>query len=282
MDDFQRITLIRSQRAAPLATRRARFTPTSISGLSLWLDGADASTVSTSGGSSVDSWRCKVNNSIVLVPVTAGVRPSFSNNGTGVLFTNPSRSGTTQSLRGGSITNAPLTENYTLICAWRPNRLDAVDTRRAVGVFAQRTPYTHHFLAEMQISSANHGLQHAVFTSDWGSAPVSSPFVSTQSLIQRTDILQGGSSCKSFTNGVETTARTGGTALNGTVGGTFNMNEVQVSVPSVAMDGNCYEVLMYSQTLTGVDRQRIEGYLAHKWGFQANLPVSHPFKNAAP
>ena len=32
----------------------------------------------------------------------------------------------------------------------------------------------------------------------------------------------------------------------------------------------------------GYDRQQLEGYLAWKWGLEANLPVDHPYKNAAP
>jgi hypothetical protein len=34
--------------------------------------------------------------------------------------------------------------------------------------------------------------------------------------------------------------------------------------------------------MTTADRQRVEGYLAHKWGLTANLPADHPYKNAAP
>lgn len=30
------------------------------------------------------------------------------------------------------------------------------------------------------------------------------------------------------------------------------------------------------------DVQKAEGYLAHKWGLTANLPVSHPYKSSAP
>lgn len=30
------------------------------------------------------------------------------------------------------------------------------------------------------------------------------------------------------------------------------------------------------------DRQKLEGYLAHKWGLTANLPVGHPYKTTAP
>ena len=28
--------------------------------------------------------------------------------------------------------------------------------------------------------------------------------------------------------------------------------------------------------------EKAEGYLAWKWGLQSNLPISHPYKNAAP
>jgi hypothetical protein len=30
------------------------------------------------------------------------------------------------------------------------------------------------------------------------------------------------------------------------------------------------------------DFQKAEGYLAHKWGLEANLPVGHPYKSVAP
>jgi uncharacterized protein YjdB len=46
--------------------------------------------------------------------------------------------------------------------------------------------------------------------------------------------------------------------------------------------GPIAEVVVLSQTMTTADRQRVEGYLAHKWGLTANLPADHPYKNAAP
>jgi len=33
---------------------------------------------------------------------------------------------------------------------------------------------------------------------------------------------------------------------------------------------------------TDDEPEKLEGYLAHKWGLAGNLPVSHPYKNAAP
>ena len=46
--------------------------------------------------------------------------------------------------------------------------------------------------------------------------------------------------------------------------------------------GDLGEVLIYSNALTLSQHQQVEGYLAWKWGLQANLPVSHPYKSAGP
>jgi hypothetical protein len=42
------------------------------------------------------------------------------------------------------------------------------------------------------------------------------------------------------------------------------------------------EVLIYNASITTFQRQQVEGYLAWKWGLQANLPASHPFFSAPP
>ena len=43
-----------------------------------------------------------------------------------------------------------------------------------------------------------------------------------------------------------------------------------------------HEILVYNRVLITFQRQQMEGYLAWKWGLQANLPANHPFKNAPP
>ena len=48
------------------------------------------------------------------------------------------------------------------------------------------------------------------------------------------------------------------------------------------MTGNIFEVLQYNSDLGQTARQQVEGYLAWKWGLQANLPANHPYKAAAP
>ena len=44
------------------------------------------------------------------------------------------------------------------------------------------------------------------------------------------------------------------------------------------VNGIFYEVLIYNATLSDGDRQKVEGYLATKWGLQSTLIGSHPYK----
>lgn len=55
--------------------------------------------------------------------------------------------------------------------------------------------------------------------------------------------------------------------------GTFGGSEWQ---------GELGEELIVNDALSTTDREKLEGYLAHKWGLTANLPVGHPYKTTAP
>ena len=49
------------------------------------------------------------------------------------------------------------------------------------------------------------------------------------------------------------------------------------------VDSVLSEVLVYNSAALGTaPRQKIEGYLAWKWGLQSSLPPGHPYKTAAP
>ena len=49
-----------------------------------------------------------------------------------------------------------------------------------------------------------------------------------------------------------------------------------------AFDGDIAEIIFVSSTLSVSDVEKVEGYLAHKWGLSASLPADHPYKAAAP
>jgi hypothetical protein len=53
-------------------------------------------------------------------------------------------------------------------------------------------------------------------------------------------------------------------------------------VTSLDFTGDICEVLIFNTQPDTLDRQKLEGYLAHKWGLGANLPVGHPYKTIGP
>ena len=42
------------------------------------------------------------------------------------------------------------------------------------------------------------------------------------------------------------------------------------------------EIVVVSGAMSVSDRQKMEGYLAHKWGLEGNLPAGHPYLSAPP
>ena len=69
--------------------------------------------------------------------------------------------------------------------------------------------------------------------------------------------------------------------------GNFNILKYGIGVSSyssIADIGNAKygEVLIYNNALATLDRQKMEGYLAWKWGTNTSLPTNHPYYVASP
>ena len=64
---------------------------------------------------------------------------------------------------------------------------------------------------------------------------------------------------------------------------TFTSEQMSIGAfGSIAANVEFAEMVVVSSALSTADRQKIEGYLAHKWGLTANLPEAHPWKTIAP
>ncbi len=82
-----------------------------------------------------------------------------------------------------------------------------------------------------------------------------------------------------FTNGTQfaSVASTGNFGFsNYEVGGSTGEESL------VNFNGYVGEVILFNASLSAKDRLAVEGYLAWKWGLQASLPSSHPYKNFPP
>jgi hypothetical protein len=73
-----------------------------------------------------------------------------------------------------------------------------------------------------------------------------------------------------------TSSYTGASSVNTPLPG------LTINTQGEASDCDIAEVILYNSVLTTLQVQQIEGYLAWKWGLQANLPAGHPYKNAPP
>ena len=87
-------------------------------------------------------------------------------------------------------------------------------------------------------------------------------------------------SCNGFVNGsnMTTTGTTNTTSIS-------NSDVLDLGASAVGgnpMTGDLAEVLVGGATLDTNERQKIEGYLAHKYGLQTNLPTDHPYYSAKP
>ena len=81
-------------------------------------------------------------------------------------------------------------------------------------------------------------------------------------------------------------------AINGTystpfaVSGNFSITKYGIGATFNSYSNQGYakygEVLIYNTSLSTLDRQKTEGYLAWKWGLNTSLPTNHPYYSAAP
>lgn len=68
------------------------------------------------------------------------------------------------------------------------------------------------------------------------------------------------------------------TATEGSAVGAYFSAGTPYGVPDIDLG----EILIFRSALSTADRQKVEGYLAHKWGIAANLPAGHPYKSSPP
>ena len=68
----------------------------------------------------------------------------------------------------------------------------------------------------------------------------------------------------------------------GNYGPGYNIGGYALTTAEETGDFDVAEVLVYDTKLSEDDRQKVEGYLAWKYGLQGDLLVGHPYKDAAP
>ena len=250
------------------------FSPTSISGLTAWFDGSDPAGTGTppSNGATISTWVDKSGSSHNAV---AGVGPTFaaaSLNGLGTLTFD----GASTFLYASGLT-VP-TNTHSLFAVHNPVGTNANTQGGDTGILrAQETigyivfPYAYNGTQNGYTTSYISGYFGFGFQND-----VAGSWNLYETVV-------GSSAVTQYQYGTVVTANTGlsitaTTSDNFTVGSYsyFGGSQQQFYYGSMA------ELLVFNVELSTTDRQKIEGYLAWKWGKQASLDPSHPYYSAPP
>ena len=262
------------------------WTPAQLPGLGLWLDAADASTI-TLNGSTVSQWNDKSGNNFHLSQANAALQPRYvaaGMNGKPALNNEDGRylqRGTTPMFR-----NVP---GATIVAVYRPTLplAGAVDNGMVVFVNNGTTIGSTRLGLTPTPAGApgTYSIAGRRLDAD-GFVTVSSP----TSLTSDPVVWVGNADCanaqaNTWLNGTADVAA----APFQTAGNTSNTDSLGIGLfsrPTGGLDTydntRLSEVLLINATLSTTNRQKLEGYLAWKWALEANLPAGHPFRNTPP
>jgi hypothetical protein len=239
----------------------ASFRPTSISGLQIWLDGADplGTGALVSNGATISTWTDKSGNGRNATSLEGTLTASANS----LVFTG-SQAMTTS-------LGSAMTSQSIFITA-------SVNTSTYVDLISTDSGSSNTVLNGLQIIMSNYTQQ---VTRLGGALFVSGGTTTQNTRVLYEVVYSSGGSSFLYLNGSQTGVNLSSPTISGSgtvMVGAYRNN----SIIGEYFIGNMNEILIYNTILTTAQRQTIEGYLAWKWGLQGTLPGTHPFRNVPP
>jgi hypothetical protein len=264
------------------------FNPASIPGCQLWLDAADTSSIALNSSSNVLTWIDKGNTGTTATPtrgatgnpinyVIVDTYPGvYINNNNSTVYNSSTYSQLTIQ------SNFQTTRDYSVFAV--------VNLLNNSNGAEYQTIYTNERASGAESRSPNFGAGVTLeYISDGTNRSINSSFIGTGRL--QTSLTSSTSALTAYKNGTvyasNTSSLTGTSSDSGAlpmIGGTYGAsygNNAANSDNRFAT-GYFHELLVFNSVLTTIQRQKVEGYLAHKWGLQTSLPSNHPHKTIAP
>ena len=268
------------QPASHLQTRR-KFDPRQISGLGLWLDASDASTITIATG--VSAWNDKSGNGRNFAQATGANQPariSAGQNGRNTVRGDGINDYMTMSSGFNLLRNVA---GATLVAVRKwvtspSTSLTMLNISIGGSVSPARAALSGAVATANKASLGGRRTDVDIFASAESAASVAAGFEIHLGLFDyaNSDVYQyingslDGSNTTFQTNGNTSDTDSAGVGLFANAGG-FSLSHTEIG-----------EMLVYPKALAVTDRQAVEGYLAHKWGIASSLPSTHPYRYAAP
>lgn len=228
----------------------------------LWLDASDSSTI-TLNGSNVSQWNDKSGNSRHYAQGVAANQPAYSatayNSKPGITF-----------------------DGSTDVLARSTTGTSATTLTAAFVVSPTNTTYGFYYLLDFEtgriIFATDAGvsdMQPAMFINGAYAGPTGSAVTAQSILVYRTESTTGGiwrDGTRIYTLGTGASVAINGNSAVGARHTTF----------ASPYQGIITEIVVCPSSLSDANRERLEGYLAWKWGNESLLPAGHTYKAGAP
>jgi len=245
------------------------FTPKSLTGLQLWLDGADpnATGVAPANGTTVSVWNDKSGNGYNATVAVGKIAGTYSTSNKAVYFTAANSGYAT------SYTANPSTETMFVVFN---NPSPSANNNMVIGGPQGARSLSGGYAGGGAGVGACSYLNNQITWSGMASMPAGTYTSGT------TVIITG------QVNGLTTSiSQNGGTIYSNTTASAFAAGSTtylgtDYASPSYYYIGYEMEVIFYNSLLSLSQRQQVEGYLAWKWGLQNNLPDTHAYKKFSP
>ena len=249
------------------------FAPSNIAGLNLWLDGQSPSSVVISNNKVV-AWNDKSveNNDFTSGPngTISYSQPSGINNRPAIYFETSPSTYLSRSFNISSSSNElSLFMIVNHVSTGTSGNSELFFTKSYPGYTNGAQPYPYEYFDLFSNTQTNGQLN--INIGNQIQVTTTRDIRGTISLI---DVIATGTA-DIYVNGTQTNT-------NITRGDLSLNNILEWAISGGAFKGFVGEVITYPSGLSDGDRQKVEGYLAWKWGLQSNLPDSQPYKNAPP
>ena len=254
----------------PITTTAYGFIPTQVSGLVLWLDASDATTITQTSGN-ITQWKDKSTSALTATATNNPTLVANIQNG----FPGISFDGSTQYFNLGNNLNMGTNQLYIFVVSKFNSTADgAIIGKSLYGSAGARYSLVRSGAMIPLIEASGGAVNNSGLNADTSTSARLLNMVWDRSTIY---LYQNGSSVFSVGLSDSSNLTTGNSLL---IGAYQNGSGGTPPVAGLYMNGYIHEILMYltptGSPLGNTARQQIESYLAQKWGLTASLGVGHP------